>query len=77
MPVPRGLQILEVLENILSHCEDETNQQSVLVCKLWSEVALDVLWYKVGDLERFLWLFGELEEEEDDETFVSNLYISL
>ncbi|KAE9398143.1 hypothetical protein BT96DRAFT_1020341 [Gymnopus androsaceus JB14] len=70
MPVPRALQILEVLENILSHCADETNQQSVLVCKLWSEVALDVLWYKVEDLERFLRLFGELEEEEDDETFL-------
>ncbi|KAJ4469071.1 hypothetical protein C8J55DRAFT_564642 [Lentinula edodes] len=63
MSVPRPLQILEILRNILSHCEDQTNLQNVLVCKSWSEIALDVLWYEVTDLRRFVALFGR---ETDD-----------
>lgn len=50
----------ETLDNVLRRCDDKTKNRSVLVCKKWSEVALDLLWYKVENLEHFLKLFGEL-----------------
>ncbi|KAE9392001.1 hypothetical protein BT96DRAFT_1058818 [Gymnopus androsaceus JB14] len=70
MLIPCPLQIPEVLENILSHCDAKSNQKNVLVCKLWSEVALDVLWHKVDDLERFLELFGKLDKLERDGSII-------
>ncbi|KAE9398142.1 hypothetical protein BT96DRAFT_1020340 [Gymnopus androsaceus JB14] len=62
MPIPRVLQILDVLANVFSHCEDESNQQNVLVCKRWSKIALAVLWYRIEALERLLQLFGQLKK---------------
>ncbi|KIK58166.1 hypothetical protein GYMLUDRAFT_698421 [Collybiopsis luxurians FD-317 M1] len=61
LSLPRALRVPELLQNIMEECDDRSNQQNVLVCKLWSETGLDLLWYKVTDLKRFLELFGKLK----------------
>ncbi|KAF5384571.1 hypothetical protein D9757_007506 [Collybiopsis confluens] len=54
------LEIPEIVHEICLHCNDRTNASNARVCKLWSDISLDVLWYECS-LRPFLGLFGELE----------------
>ncbi|KAH9940136.1 uncharacterized protein BXZ73DRAFT_43088, partial [Epithele typhae] len=64
----RVLAIPELLELVFVHLEDADNAMNALVCKAWSEVALDLLWREVDDLEQAFSLLAPIvssPEEED------------
>ncbi|KAF5343544.1 hypothetical protein D9758_012948 [Tetrapyrgos nigripes] len=44
------LQVTELLRIIFEHLEKEDLVRCALVCKSWSEVALDVVWFAVKDM---------------------------
>ena len=44
----RALRILEIISFVLQHASDSTRVKCARVCKLWSEVALDLIWDQVG-----------------------------
>ncbi|KAF9066280.1 hypothetical protein BDP27DRAFT_1365699 [Rhodocollybia butyracea] len=73
MSAPSPVEISEILQNIFSHCDDCDMYRNLLVCQQWSDVGLDMLWYKITDLRPFLELFGELEGK--GETYASESYI--
>ncbi|KIK61981.1 hypothetical protein GYMLUDRAFT_84653 [Collybiopsis luxurians FD-317 M1] len=56
----QALRIPEVLREILTRCDDHTNSSAVRVCKLWSDISLDVLWHDIS-LRPVVRLFGELQ----------------
>ncbi|RPD53877.1 hypothetical protein L226DRAFT_495192 [Lentinus tigrinus ALCF2SS1-7] len=58
----RVLTIPELLEMIFSFSDSEDLQSSALVCKVWSEVALDIRWRNVDDLPRTLRLLAPIEQ---------------
>ena len=59
--IQRVLTIPELLEMIFSFAGDDDLRRSALVCKVWSEVAFDILWRKVEDLPRMLKLLAPIE----------------
>ncbi|KZP14522.1 hypothetical protein FIBSPDRAFT_1048739 [Athelia psychrophila] len=56
----RILSIPELLDIIFSHLDEPTNASNAVVCKAWSEVALNVLWADVDDLQRLIGLLVPL-----------------
>ncbi|KAF9068313.1 hypothetical protein BDP27DRAFT_1403315 [Rhodocollybia butyracea] len=70
MPAPSPLDIPEILDNILSHCNDSANYRSLLVCQRWLNVGLDLLWYEIIDLRPLLELFGELEKKSGSYNYI-------
>ncbi|KAF9066279.1 hypothetical protein BDP27DRAFT_1330738 [Rhodocollybia butyracea] len=63
MSAPSPLDIPEILNNILSYCNNSAKYRSLLVCQRWSNVGLDLLWYKITDLRPLLELFGDLKKK--------------
>ncbi|KAE9403427.1 hypothetical protein BT96DRAFT_490413 [Gymnopus androsaceus JB14] len=59
-----ALSIAEILHLISTFCDPPTNAATALVCKQWSEESLNVLWYRVDDLENLLLLFGEMYTDD-------------
>ncbi|TFK87886.1 hypothetical protein K466DRAFT_645714 [Polyporus arcularius HHB13444] len=59
--IQRVLTIPELLEMIFSFLEKGDLSRNALVCKAWSEVALDILWRDVDDLPRMLHLLAPTE----------------
>jgi hypothetical protein len=55
--IHRVLGILELLDMIFSFLTSPSNAVNARVCKRWSEIALDLLWRDVDDINR---LFGTL-----------------
>lgn len=49
-PTPHALRIPEILSIIFGFASPAVNAVSAQVCKLWSHLALDVLWEEVDDL---------------------------
>ncbi|OJA20968.1 hypothetical protein AZE42_09179 [Rhizopogon vesiculosus] len=50
----RVLFIPELLDNILSFMDRDDNMINARVCKQWSEIALDLVWWEVVSLHKFL-----------------------
>lgn len=61
-----ALRIPEILRMVFDFLDKTSNAGNAQVCKLWSEHALDVLWYDVVDLRR---VFARLAPPK----FASNL----
>ncbi|KXN83439.1 hypothetical protein AN958_01453 [Leucoagaricus sp. SymC.cos] len=56
----RVLRIPELLDTIFRSLENHDNLNNALVCRSWSEVALDALWRHVDDLHRLFGLLAPL-----------------
>ena len=52
--VQRVCSIPELLHFIFDHLDSSSNVNNALVCKLWSEVARDKLWFEVRNPRRLL-----------------------
>jgi len=60
--MPHAVLLLpELLENILGFTDGNDNVTNTLVCKKWSEVALDLMWRDVESLPRLLSLLRRSE----------------
>ncbi|KAF9066278.1 hypothetical protein BDP27DRAFT_1330737 [Rhodocollybia butyracea] len=70
MSAPSPLNILEILYNILSYCNNSAKYRSLLVCQRWSNVGLDLLWYKITDLRPLLKLFGKLKKKSGSYKYI-------
>ena len=53
----RMLEIPEIMHHIFDYTDRASDAQCALVCRAWSELALDALWYNV---DRILNLFSLL-----------------
>ena len=58
LPTPHALRVPEILSIIFSFADLSVNAVNARVCKLWHDLALDVLWEEVDDLRRLLSLLG-------------------
>jgi len=63
----RVLTIPELLDTIFSNLGHSSNLNNSLVCRSWSEIALDALWRYVGDLQRLFNILAPLREREEAE----------
>ncbi|KAF5343527.1 hypothetical protein D9758_012940 [Tetrapyrgos nigripes] len=61
------LQVVELLHIIFEHLKPKDQFSCATVCRLWSEVTLDILWYELDDLKLpvFASLLSPLKEEEN------------
>ncbi len=50
----------ELLAMIFSYLDDRALARAACVCKHWSEIALDCLWFEVNDLKRVLSVLAPL-----------------
>ncbi|KAJ7650397.1 hypothetical protein FB45DRAFT_17131 [Roridomyces roridus] len=64
-PADRVLQIPELLALVFQFLDPESQCAGLLVCKRWSEIALDALWRVVDDLHRLFSILGPLHQPED------------
>ncbi|KAF5362063.1 hypothetical protein D9756_002838 [Leucocoprinus leucothites] len=62
----RVLTIPELLDTIFKSLDNNSNLTNALVCRSWSEVALDALWRHVDDLHRLFNLLAPLRVKEGD-----------
>ncbi|KAI0795978.1 hypothetical protein C8Q75DRAFT_803032 [Abortiporus biennis] len=56
----RVLSIPEMVEIILTFCDNNSNAMAARVCKKWSDIALNILWRDVTDISRLLVLLAPL-----------------
>ncbi|KDQ52788.1 hypothetical protein JAAARDRAFT_210281 [Jaapia argillacea MUCL 33604] len=69
-PHHRVLFIPELLENIFCRSEDvRTLARSALVCKQWSDLALNTLWYELDTPVNLFKILAPLEESQDEEDY--------
>ncbi|KAK7456435.1 hypothetical protein VKT23_010683 [Stygiomarasmius scandens] len=61
----RVLCIPELLRIVFEFSKDASNAQCALVCKQWSEIALDVLWHDVNDLRTLFHSLSPLRKMSD------------
>jgi hypothetical protein len=61
-PATRVLTIPELLNLVFSFLDPQFNAANACVCKLWSDIALSVLWRDVHDLWRLVRLLGPLKK---------------
>ncbi|KAF5343570.1 hypothetical protein D9758_012975 [Tetrapyrgos nigripes] len=59
-------QVVELLRSILEHLQRPDQISCAQVCKYWSEVALDVLWYTVHDFPAFANLLAPVKKQVDE-----------
>lgn len=57
--------IAEVLALIFSHLDNRSVARAARVCKQWSDVALDTLWYHVTDFKPLLSLLAPITTYEN------------
>ena len=60
--VHRVLAIPEIVELVFSFVDESEHVKNACVCKVWSEVALDLLWRRVEDLPRLFCLLAPMVE---------------
>jgi hypothetical protein len=58
----RVLAIPEILRMILQMTDRRSNYNNALVCQMWSEIALDIVWECVDDLYNLFSLLAPLEK---------------
>jgi len=58
----QALKISEILQEIFQNMEKSTQKRCTVVCRDWSETALDVVWFEVTDLKSFFRALGGLQE---------------
>ena len=63
----RALYIPELLKSIFLYLPDGSHTNCALVCKAWTDIALDVGWHEVRDIKLLFQLLGPLVEDEDNE----------
>ena len=56
----RVLEIPEILELIFSFLDAETNAVNALVCRKWSELALNNVWRDVSEIRRLFSLLAPM-----------------
>ncbi|KAK7438175.1 hypothetical protein VKT23_018105 [Stygiomarasmius scandens] len=59
-PAESVFAVNEILEQIFQNCDKSSLKNCVVVGKRWSEVALDVLWYEVTDMDTLLAPLGQI-----------------
>ncbi|KAI0701096.1 hypothetical protein BC835DRAFT_1265508 [Cytidiella melzeri] len=57
----RVLEISEILELIFSFLDKDSHINTVVVCKKWSEIAMNIIWREVDDPRRLLSLLSPLD----------------
>ncbi|THH29010.1 hypothetical protein EUX98_g5183 [Antrodiella citrinella] len=55
-------QIPEIVELILSFLDDASNASNARVCKKWSDIALNLLWREVPDIQPLFEILSPLEQ---------------
>ena len=50
-------ELLDLIFGCLGHCDNASNAR---VCRVWSDVALDLLWREVDDLPRVFQLLAPI-----------------
>lgn len=68
----RVLAIPELLDTIFRTMDNRSNLNNALVCRAWSEIALDTLWREVDDLHRLFNLLAPLKKTSSGK-YVGNL----
>ncbi|KAF4622564.1 hypothetical protein D9613_009615 [Agrocybe pediades] len=63
----RVLLIPELLNIIFNHLDLPSNAANARVCRLWSDISLDVLWKEVTKLKRLLQILAPLDVDETGE----------
>ncbi|EMD36117.1 hypothetical protein CERSUDRAFT_156889 [Gelatoporia subvermispora B] len=64
-PLPSDLwSIHELLELVFSQLDDRSLARVACVCRLWSDIALDILWREVDDLHRLISLLAPFRKPE-------------
>jgi len=73
------LQIIELLHRIFGYMGREDQVTCALVCRAWSEVALDVIWYRVDDFRSFANLLSPVKKrvEESEVSYVRLLLLKV
>ncbi|THU91390.1 hypothetical protein K435DRAFT_863453 [Dendrothele bispora CBS 962.96] len=62
--VYQALHITEILRAVIQSLDRNSQKRCTVVCKAWSEIVLDVLWYRVIALREFLSAFGNLQQTQ-------------
>ncbi|KIK58182.1 hypothetical protein GYMLUDRAFT_246221 [Collybiopsis luxurians FD-317 M1] len=62
--------MFDIVQSIFAFCDDQTNARNVLVCKVWSEVALNVVWSHLTDLKPLVGLFGLTRTADDNSKLI-------
>lgn len=57
----RVLEIPEILELVFCFLDDKSNTNNVTVCKRWSELALNIIWREVSDVQRLFGLLAPMQ----------------
>lgn len=71
----RPLDIPELLELILKHCENQELARSAIVCRAWELPALKVLWHKMAKPQHLFALLGDLVQTKNNlvSRFICNI----
>ncbi len=77
LPSARVLGIPELLAHIFSVSTRQANAVHARVCKEWSDVALDILWWRVYNIAHLMRLLSPLEEEYDEDGNVTRVRSSI
>ena len=56
----RVLEIPEIVELIFSFLDEKSNTNNAIVCRKWSDIALNILWRDVRDIRRLFSLLAPL-----------------
>ncbi|KAF4597853.1 F-box domain-containing protein [Pleurotus pulmonarius] len=72
----RVLGIPELLAHIFSVSTRQANAVHARVCKEWSDVALDILWWRVHNIAHLMRLLSPLEEEYDEDGNVTRYFVN-
>ncbi len=67
--------VAEVVRTVVEFCGEEDNNaaSALTVCKEWSEMLLDILWYEVTSFKRLTSPIGPLVEKPDGSYVGSSL----
>ena len=60
----------EVLDMIFKNLDDKDLANAARVCRLWSPIALDVLWREIEDLKVLLQLLAPMKKKETEKDLV-------
>ena len=77
LTTPHALRIPEILRMIFDFAGPAVNAVNTQVCKLWLDIALDVLWEEVDNLPRLLCILSPLKRDIHSRYYVRGwLYFS-
>lgn len=69
LPVPRALQLPEVLNNIFAYCSAAVLVNCALISRLWSDIALDHIWRNNPPFMELIKLLAPLRSSPSEMTY--------